>query len=48
MSEIYPKNNIGKDSPLDVDRVNENFREVIQEVNGSLKVENILLQLNLL
>tara|TARA_R100000008_G_scaffold86287_1_gene78722 strand:- start:4358 stop:5143 length:786 start_codon:yes stop_codon:yes gene_type:complete len=40
MSEIYPKNNIGKDSPLDVDRVNENFREVIQEVNGNLSESN--------
>ena len=40
MSEIYPKYNIKNGTPIDVERTNENFREVIQEVNGNLSEQN--------
>jgi len=44
MSEIYPKFQIQEGTPLDVERVNENFREVVQEVNGKLSESNFAAQ----
>lgn len=41
MSNIYPKHNIKAGTPIDQDRLNENFRELIQEVNGSINETNI-------
>tara|TARA_R100001129_G_scaffold24902_2_gene16214 strand:+ start:2047 stop:2877 length:831 start_codon:yes stop_codon:yes gene_type:complete len=41
MSTVYPKHKIENGSPLDPDRLNDNYREIIQEVNGNLNETNI-------
>ena len=44
MSEVYPKFNIKAGTPIDSDRMNENFREVVQEINGNLSENNFAAQ----
>ena len=41
MSIVFPKHNIKEETPVDPDRLNENAREFIQEVNGNLNETNL-------
>ena len=40
MSHVYPKHSLQADQPIDLEEVNENFREVVNEVHGSLDEHN--------
>lgn len=42
MSETYPKHNIKNGTTLDPERVNDNYRELISEINGNLDERNVV------
>ena len=42
MSESYPKHNIKNGTTIDPERINDNYREIIQEINGNLDERNVV------